>query len=197
MRDLMICILIGALSVALGCGDAEETVPGQSATTSVEPTTAAPELLEPPFTSQQIREAWVEGLELEIRRVMDGTEVLERWVVTAADSKGATIASVVIDAAGNPTSETKSQLSSWDELRDHASFAADRAQRRKATRSTALGTFDGWLYTVANPSNGAVSEYFFAESLPGAPLTMRVVRDGRVVVDFEQLERRRPDADPR
>ena len=191
MRDLMICSLIGVLSLVLGCGGADKADQGYAATVTTDPATAATDVLDPPFTSEQIRDAWVEGLELKIRRQTDGMEVLERWRVVAADSDGATIESVVIDAAGEAVSEPRAQTSSWDELRDHAAFPADRVRREAVNRETALGAFDGRLYTVTDPESGTFSEYFFAEAFPGAPLVMRVIKDGEVVAQFEQIERGR------
>lgn len=186
MRGLTTPFVVTMIVVAVGCGGPDQ--PGQTGAELPQPT---PIILDPPFTSEQIRDAWVEGLELKIRRQTDGMEVLERWRVIAADADGATIESVVIDAAGTAVSEPRAQTSSWDELRDHAAFPADRVRREAVNRETALGAFDGRLYTVTDPESGTVSEYFFADAFPGAPLVMRVVKDGEVVAQFEQIERGR------
>jgi hypothetical protein len=45
---------------------------------------------------------------------------------------------------------------------------------------------------VTDPATGAVSELFFAEPLPGAPLFVHVFRDSELVEIFEQVERRHP-----
>jgi hypothetical protein len=190
LKLLMPTVVLVALLGSVGCGGADEPGPVvEEPSPMVVEAPPAPDLLEPPFTSDEIRSAWVEGLALTIRHRVDGIDVLERWRVVAADEHGATIESVVVDPAGMPISEPSAQTSSWDELRDHASFPRDRARREDATRDTALGTYEGWLYTVTDPETGVVTELFFARALPGAPLTMRVLRDGAVVVDFEQLER--------
>jgi len=73
-----------------------------------------------------------------------------------------------------------------------ALFPADRTRREKVTRDTPLGELEGWLYTVENADAGTVSEFFFAEKLPGAPVHMRVTRDGEVLTEMTQIERHRP-----
>jgi hypothetical protein len=45
---------------------------------------------------------------------------------------------------------------------------------------------------MSDPSGGAVTEFFFAEALPGAPVFVHVFSDGEVVEIFEQVERIRP-----
>ncbi|MCU0305054.1 MAG: hypothetical protein MUC56_13465 [Thermoanaerobaculales bacterium] len=189
-KPMTSALVLAAVLGGLGCGGAgDPAAVGDGATAAPVGATPAPELLEPPFTSEEIRSAWVEGLYLTIRRRFDGIDVFERWQVVAADEHGATIESVVVDPAGIPISEPMRQTSSWDELRDHASFPRDRAAREEVTRETALGAYEGWLYTVTDPETGARTEFFFARALPGAPLTMKVLRDGEVALDFEQLER--------
>jgi hypothetical protein len=37
-----------------------------------------------------------------------------------------------------------------------------------------------------------VTEFFFADDLPGAPVTVHVLKDDAVVEIFEQVERSRP-----
>lgn len=178
-------------AVALGCR------PPQPQTNDDRPPTPAedaarPGFLTPPFTAEQIRGEWVEGLELTIRRWAADAEALESWRVVQADADGVDIESTVRDGDGNVIRPTAVRHSTWTELRDHASFPADRATRERVTRDTALGDLDGWLYTVSDPDSGTISEFFFAVSLPGAPVYVHVFRDGELVEIFEQVDRRRP-----
>lgn len=63
----------------------------------------------------------------------------------------------------------------------------------RAFRSeTPLGELEGWLYTVSDPTTGTVTEFFFADGLPGAPVFVHVLKDGEIVEIFEQIERVRP-----
>lgn len=142
-----------------------------------------------PFTAEQIRDAWVEGLTLELRRVMQEGETRERWTVVSADAEGAVIEFAPVDAKGQVTGDSARHRSTWNELRDHATFPAATANRTEATRETALGEFDGWLYTVTDAAQGTVTELFFARALPGAPLEMKVTQAGRTVMEMTQVSR--------
>jgi hypothetical protein len=54
---------------------------------------------------------------------------------------------------------------------------------------------DGWFYTVRDNAHGTVTEYFFADSLPGAPVQLRQTLDGKLVMEMEQVRRSRPGDD--
>jgi hypothetical protein len=186
---LVIATVIAVLG--LGCAGTEPPEPEAEPAAAVEP--VEPTFLETPFTADEIREEWVEGLQITVRRWTPSAEASERWTVVAADDAGVDIAAVRLDAEGAPVGEPAARHSTWVELRDHAAFRADLAARERTLRETVLGRFEGWLYTVDDPSSGTVNELFFAEALPGAPLEVRVLRDGEVVEIFEQVERSRPD----
>jgi len=186
-------VLIGvAIVCTCGCGAAPE--PGPDPTAAVEPAlqAAAPGLLDRPFTAEEIRDEWTEGFGLEIRRWTPAAEVFERWTVVRADAEGVDIRSEVLDDNGSPVGEPTVQTSTWVQLRNHASFPADHATRESVVRRTPLGELQGWLYTVSDPTTATVSELFFADGLPGAPVFVHVLRDGEVVEIFEQIERDRP-----
>jgi hypothetical protein len=182
------CVTIGLVST-LACAPGAESGPGKDADGASSAEAPAPVILDHPFSAEQIRGEWADGLVIEIRRWTPTAEAFERWTVVRADADGVDIESVVIDRNGQPLGEPSTQTSTWVQLRDHASFPADRATREKASRETPLGTLDGWLYTVGDPAGGVVSEFFFAESLPGAPVFVHVRRDGEIIEIFEQIER--------
>jgi len=153
---------------------------------------ALPALLERPFTAEQIRDEWVEGFQLRVRRWTPTAEIFEVWTVVSADAVGVEIESKAVDATGAPLGEARVETSTWVQLRDHASFPLDRATRESVGRETPLGELQGWLYTVSDPSGGSVTEFFFAETLPGAPVFVHVLSEGGIVEIFEQVERIRP-----
>ncbi len=158
------------------------------------PSAAPPELLPRPFTAEQIRDEWVPGLTLVMHtRTPDG-ETWERWTVVSADADGAEIEFAQIDAEGNATGEPRLGRSSWIELRNHANYPAAAATREEVTRDTALGSLEGWLYKVGDAASGNQTEVFFANSYPGAPLEMRAVKDGTMVLELAQVERQRPES---
>lgn len=150
------------------------------------------EKLETPFTAEEIRDEWIEGFTLEVRMSSPEGELLQRWTVVAADAEGVDIEYATLDAAGAVVGEPQVRRAAWTELRDHASFEAASATREEARRATSLGELDGWLYTVRDEAAGTVTEFFFARSLPGAPVEMAVTRDGEVLSTMSQVARRRP-----
>jgi hypothetical protein len=152
-----------------------------------------PSILRRPFTAEQIRAEWRPGFSVDMRRSTPEGTVLERWTVVAADEDGVDIEFVALDESGRPSGEQRIQRSDWVELRNHASFPAARSTLEEVTRETALGTLDGWLYRVREEDAGSVTEYFFARSLPGAPVWMRAERSGELVMELQQVARRRPD----
>ncbi|MEE4272296.1 MAG: hypothetical protein V2I67_11510 [Thermoanaerobaculales bacterium] len=180
-------VLVSVMACGAGVVVPEETTPEAQPQEAHLPTG----ILERPFTADEIREEWREGLEIRIRNWSVEDEVFEIWNVVGADEDGCDIQSVTLGADGSPAGEPALHRSGWVELRDHASFPADRATRERASRTTGLGVLDGWLYTVPDPASGRVSEFFFADSLPGAPVFVRVTLDGELVQVFEQVERSR------
>jgi hypothetical protein len=149
-------------------------------------------LLPWPFTAEQIRDEMVVGFEAMVSTRTQGREELLRWRVVAADDEGVGIEFTPVDAAGEPVGDSVVQHSGWIELRNHASFPAERSSRKRTVRQTQLGELDGWLYTIVDEEVGSVSEFFFALDYPGAPVHMRVVRNGETVMEMEQLTRSRP-----
>jgi len=188
--------------MTLACGGGEDPSgnrePGNDL--DVAATTASPVELEPgdpslvrrPFTADEIRGEWVEGFRLLIRRTTPEGASVERWTVVSADDEGAEIEYAALDEDNNVT-ESAVRRATWVEVRDHASFPAATATREWVTRSTGLGTYDGWLYRVSG-DGGVVEEYFFVPSLPGAPVQMKIVTGDHTVFELEQVSRLRPDA---
>lgn len=201
MRHTAELILILFL-MTLGCGRGED--PAGRSDTGDEPVGAAttgtpldlepddPSLVRRPFTAEEIRDEWVEGFRLLIRRTTPEGAGVERWTVLSADDEDVEIEYATLDEDNN-VSESAVRRTTWVELRDHAGFPAATATREWVTRSTGLGTYDGWLYRVAG-DGGAVEEYFFVPSLPGAPVQMKIVSGNQTVFELEQMARLRPDA---
>lgn len=198
MRAWSFLILVTAFMTA-ACSGGPETAQLPEPTAAEVPAPAAPEAsaesadtLETPFTAEQIRDEWIEGLTVTMRRTSAGEARLERWRVVAADATGVDIEFAAVGDDGAVLGEPVTARSSWDELRDHASFPAAAASREWATRDTALGTFEGWLYRVSGEQPATIDELFFAATLPGAPVQMTTYEDGEPVSGLEQVARTRP-----
>jgi hypothetical protein len=194
-------ILLASIAVILpACGGGATPEPAAAEETS-SPQVAQGDHLDPsdptilrrPFTAEQIREEFVEGLRVDIRRSTPDGETIERWTVLTTDEEGLEMESTALDADGNPTGESNVAESTWIELRDHATFSADRATLEETTLETPLGMLDGWLYSIRNEADGTVTEMFFAESLPGAPVVLRQTRGDEMIMEMTQLTRVRPE----
>lgn len=193
LKQLTVPVLFALL---WGCDAAPtpDTAPPPPETATIEepPSQPEPEVLPTPFTAEQIRDEWTAGLTLVLRTQTPDGETWERWKVIASDAEGAEIEYTPVDAEGAAIGEPRVERSAWTELRDHARYAVDVASREQTSRETALGQLDGWLYTVRDEAAGAETELFFAESLPGAPVVMRMTKGGAVVMELTQVERLKP-----
>ncbi|MEM7048183.1 MAG: hypothetical protein AAF604_00925 [Acidobacteriota bacterium] len=149
----------------------------------------ASETLPTPYTAEQIREAWVPGLVVVSRVEASGQTILTRTEVIAADSEQVTLSAQQTDPDGNYLPEVAEHKASWTELRDHARFPADRAERRRQRRETPLGELDGWLYEVDH-GDGSRGSFFFADDYPGSPVVFVQYHGKAATMLSEQIERR-------
>ncbi|MEM6702715.1 MAG: hypothetical protein AAF690_08435, partial [Acidobacteriota bacterium] len=93
-------------------------------------------------------------------------------------------------AAGEPIGTKACSEATWDDLRRHAIFPADRAKRERVRQTTPLGEdLEGWLY-LHEGADGTVSEFFFADAAPGSPATLRQSKDGETVLEMVQTQRK-------
>ena len=171
-------IVVGAsvaVAVTASCGRQELTEDSVPAAQPVLDAGSEASTLPTPFTAEHIRDEWIVGFEVVMRRNGPDGEFLERWRVVDADLETVSIEGAVIDALGKPIGEPQVGRSGWTELRDHAAFPAERGVRLREHRSTALGAFDGWLYVIQDEEGEGVTRYFFADALPGAPLQVEAV----------------------
>lgn len=192
MRHTAPSVLI-LLCLALGCGGGE--APSGLPETTVDLDPQDPTILMRPFTAEEIRDEWVPGFRLLMRRSYPEETRIERWTVLAADDEGVDIEYADISEDGSVEGEPTVSRSTWTELRDHAAFPAAHSTREWVSRSTALGDFEGWLYRVADPSAATVKEFFFVPELPGAPVHMRILEGEATVFELEQTARLRPESD--
>jgi hypothetical protein len=190
-----IAVLLLAIGVA-ACGgaphDGSETAPpAAKASSDLDPDN--PSILMRPFTADQIRDEMVEGLRVLLRRTSPDGEVVERWTVLEADGESVAIEYAELDGGSSVTGEPGVNRATWVELRDHATFPAGSASRERRVMETALGTHEGWFYTVESDEGDSVDEFFFADDYPGAPLLVVSSRGGSEVARMEQFARLRPE----
>jgi hypothetical protein len=190
MRNASKAVLL-VLCLAAGCGTGEAPKAPPAAPIELDP--ADPTILKRPFSAEEIREQWIPGLRLLMRRTSPEGTQLERWTVMAADNEGVEIEYAMIADDASVDGEPQVKRSTWFELRDHASFPAAHSSRDWVSRSTPLGNFEGWLYRVEDPEAATVQEYFFVPDLPGAPVQMRILEGETTVFELEQTARLRPE----
>ncbi len=179
--------------LAIGCGGAGS--PGEQLEAVVDLDPDDPSILMRPFSAEEIRDEWVPGFRLLMRRSFPEQTLIERWTVVSADNEGVEIEYATILDDGSVEGEPTIARSGWVELRDHASFPAAHSTREWVSRSIALGDFEGWLYRVAEPGATVVNEFFFVPELPGAPVQMHTLEGDTTVFELEQTARLRPDTD--
>ena len=177
--------------LALSCGGGEN--PGEQAEAVVDLDPHDSTILMRPFSAREIRDEWVPGFRLLMRRSYPERTRIERWTVVSADDEGVEIEYATIADNGSVEGEPSVSRSGWTELSDHAAFPAAYSTREWVSRSTALGNFEGWLYRVAEPGAAVVNEFFFVPELPGAPVQMRSLEGDETVFELEQTARMRPD----
>jgi hypothetical protein len=192
MRRATPVLLVFAV-LFLGCGNADQVEVKAPPAADLDPDD--PTILMRPFTAEEIRDEWVPGFRLLIRRGLPVATRTERWTVVSADDEGVEIEYATIADDGSVEGEPSINRSTWTELRDHAAFPAAYTTREWVSRSTTLGNFEGWFYRVAEPGDATVQEFFFVPSLPGAPVQMRIIEEDTTVFVFEQTARLRPNTD--
>jgi hypothetical protein len=185
-------LVLACFLLIVGCGSGEEPAPVPAPQVEVDLDPEDPTIVERPFTAEQIRDEWIPGFRLLMRRRYPEDTRIERWTVVAADEEGVEIEYATVAEDGSVVGEPTTKRSTWIELRDHASFPADHSSRQRVSRSTALGDFEGWLYRVADPEAATIQEFFFVPELPGAPLHVRVFEGESTVFELEQTARLRP-----
>jgi hypothetical protein len=175
-----------------GCGNGYGRVERAEAIVELDPHDSS--ILVRPFSAKEIRDEWVPGFRLLMRRSFPERTRIERWTVVSADNDGVEIEYATIADDGSVEGEPSVSRSKWTELRDHAAFPVENSTREWVSRKTALGDFEGWLYRVVEPGAAVVNEFFFVPELPGAPVQMQTLEGDTIVFELEQTARLRPDA---
>ena len=185
-------VVLIVLLFLTGCGNGNGRVEQAETIVEFDPHDAS--ILERPFSAAEIRDEWVPGFRLLMRRSFPERTRTERWTVVSADHEGVEIEYATIADDGTVEGEPSISRSTWTELRDHAAFPVEHSSREWVSRETALGDFEGWLYRVAEPGAAVVNEFFFVPELPGAPVQMRALEGDTIVFELEQTARLRPDS---
>lgn len=144
-----------------------------------------------PYTADQIAGSWVTGLVLTWAITgEDGQVMHQRWEVGETDDEGVTITYFDTDADGAVLGEGDSASNTWLELRNHASFPAERTTVEAVTLQTPFGEHPAKRYTVAPSEEGGPTKvYWFGDDTPGAPLLHQVRVGEELVMELKMTSR--------
>jgi hypothetical protein len=122
-----------------------------------------------PFSADEIRAATKAGRTYRFRVEVPGKKPRERVLTfTKVDESGAEIFS----GSGEP------KRVGWPTLQRHSEWPKDKVKTREETVKLPAGKFDCMVYEVRD-DDGEVSTYYFARTLPGAPVLFYTEQDGK------------------
>ena len=106
------------------------------------------------------------------------------------DKDGTGFESITMGHEGKQVGEKQAAEARWDELQYHASFPEADTLISSDPYTTPAGEFDCWHYEVNKEKEGKkeVAHYWFAKSLPGAPIYMEQILDGKPVFKMTLVE---------
>jgi hypothetical protein len=141
---------------------------------------ASPTMAPTPFTAAQIRAATKAGRTYRYKVEMTDKPASERTLTfVSVDAEGAMLATT-----GEPDKRV-----TWEELRKHAEFPMPIVMTREESITTPAGRFDCIVYVVLG-EGGEATTFYFAKTLPGAPVMFFVAREGRRVMTSTLIEHR-------
>ena len=136
-----------------------------------------------PFSVYDIRAGCPSGRVIEYRIEKAGSPPsveLERWAFTPLNLETVSITTTRFDAEGKPEGAPTTESAKWTELHEHARFPQSATQIYNESLTLPAGTFDVMRYVVTR--DGDVKTYWFARSLPGPPVKVEEVKDGRTIM---------------
>jgi len=140
-----------------------------------------------PYTAKQIRNATAVGRALTfIIETPDKPPVKQRFRFVDVDDEHATVATEILDEKGQVVGQPELKISTWEELRKHASYPKDATTITSAVVETDAGSFPCKRYTVVEISGGSETRTVacFADALPGPPIEMTKEKDGKLVMSM-------------
>jgi hypothetical protein len=91
-----------------------------------------------------------------------------------------TVTTTTFDSEGKSVGAPTTESDKWTALHEHARFPRSATTISNESLALPAGTFDAMRYVVTK--GDVVKTYWFARSLPGPPVKMEVVKDGKTVM---------------
>lgn len=147
-----------------------------------------------PYSADEIRKGCPAGRTTKFMIEMIGQPTSYQLLTFVAHStEGTGFESIELDWEGNQVGEKQTAQAGWEELQSHASFPEANTRISSESYMTPAGKFDCWLYVVTTEKEGKKEEarYWFAKSLPGAPIYVEQAIDGNTVFKMTLVENRK------
>lgn len=144
-----------------------------------------------PFSAAQIRDGWVLGRIVRSVMTRAGAEPFVHVTKNVgADDEGGTYEVWTETVDGTRLSEPEEGHSTWLELQGHASMPIDATTIEPMTVDVPMGRFEGCRY--ARTDGDRVDTFWFALSLPGAPVRIESRVGDNVVFSSTAVSEERP-----
>ena len=146
-----------------------------------------------PFTAAEIREGFLPG-RIVRSLVVEGDEapiVRVRHNLTA-DAEGGVYEFWTETPDGRRIGKREQARSTWLELQEHASMPADSTTIEAIEIEVPMGRYDGLRYTRTD--GDTIDTFWFATSLPGAPVRMVETVGGRQVYSSTAISEEQPSS---
>jgi ATP-dependent Clp protease ATP-binding subunit ClpA len=128
-----------------------------------------PELADSPFTADQIKDATKTGRSYRYRVEANRRREIEVITFKSVEGEHAELETRTETEDGKELDKATKRIT-WEELRKHAAFPKSQVTTREETITVPAGKFDCVVYVVKDPRSSETSSFFFAKSLPGAPV---------------------------
>ena len=127
-----------------------------------------------PFSADQIRDASPAGRRYVFRVDAVGEEPSwSRTTFVESDEDGALLRIETWDLTRAPTVSGESRQT-WEELRGHALYPADRTEVTQGHHDSPLGPAKTSTYTLRDDAGGVQGRAIFATERPGPPLLVEI-----------------------
>lgn len=149
------------------------------------------EMAPPPHTAAQIKEATRVGRKYTFKiEAPDEPAQLQVMEFTAVTPEGATLKQSTLNEDKTPAGEPVEDQVTWADLESHAHFPKDTTRVSEEELTVPAGTFPCKVYRVTEAE--MVNTFWFAKSLPGAPVKVEAREGDKVVFTMTLIEHVNP-----
>ncbi|MBK6513616.1 MAG: hypothetical protein IPM79_25025 [Polyangiaceae bacterium] len=149
-----------------------------------------------PYTAEQIRAATPAGRTMTYLIESPGKlPTKQRFRFVAVDDEHATVATEILGDDGKVMGDPEVKISSWDDLRRHASYPREATTIAQTVTVTPDDSFKCKRYTVVEAQpDGKTKRTIacFANDLPGPPVELTVELDGALVMSMTLVKHEPP-----